>query len=312
MTSTTRAKRAGTFALILSAVLGYIPFGLLAPIFPREAELRDASGPAVGVIFAAYACATFIVSPFVGSLLVPRVGRRGSLLLGLVWLGLATIAFAFVTALPAGTAFVAGSIAIRAVQGAGASVIGVTIYSLCAELYGDTEDLTTYMGVVEVAIGLGYMFGPPAGGLAAQLGGFRAPFFLFGTLPLAAVPLVACLLPPGGEAPRRLSADAGETMVALPSGSAGVAILALLRRPLVLVMLATAAVSNTAYSFFEPVLQRHVGDLVPTSAKLGLLFSLVAVCYIVCCPLVGVLARPTYLGSPTVVVLGQHLAPLLL
>lgn len=159
------------FTVVFIDLLG---FGLLIPILPTFATTQlHVSEFAVGIALAIYSLVQFIFNPFLGSL-SDRYGRRRIILYTLLINAVGYVIFAYTTS------FIMLLVA-RVIAGIGGSSIGV------AQAY--IADVTTKenrskgMGLIGVAFGLGFVFGPILGGVLSQFGyyvvGIAAATFSF-------------------------------------------------------------------------------------------------------------------------------------
>ncbi|MCK6604424.1 MAG: MFS transporter [Ignavibacteriaceae bacterium] len=146
------------FFVVFIDLLG---FGILIPILPTFAvnELHVNEG-AVGVAIAAYSFIQFIFNPIFGGL-SDRYGRRKIILFTLLLNATGYVIFAYTHNFPM-------LLLSRVIAGMGGSSIGV------AQAY--IADVTTPqersrgMGLIGVAFGLGFVFGPLIGGILSKFG----------------------------------------------------------------------------------------------------------------------------------------------
>ncbi len=157
------------------------------------------------------------------------------------------------------------------------------------------DEASFYLGVCELSTGLGYMLGPPLGGVLYNAGGFAAPFVALGALLLAAA---ACI---GGALPRSKGAnDSGSDGVEPPPPPG------LLRNARVWALLGACALANSDYALLEPSLGAHAAahGLASGAASVGALFALASAAYTLACPLAGWLAARERLGPRLLIVGG--------
>lgn len=167
-------KKSSLSLIFLVVFVDLLGFGILIPILPTFA-VKSLLLPesAIGVVLAVYSLVQFIFNPIFGSL-SDKYGRRKIILFTLLLNASGYIIFAFTHS------FLMLLIS-RVVAGIGGSSIGV------AQAY--IADVTTKenrskgMGLIGVAFGLGFVFGPIIGGLLSQFGymvtGFVAAGFSF-------------------------------------------------------------------------------------------------------------------------------------
>ena len=172
--TTTREPLPRGFWVIWSTVaLDMIGFGIVAPILGRYADRFGASGFQVGLLFASFSLAQMIFSPILGRW-SDRVGRKPVIVISLF----GTAIGSFITG-AAGALWVlfAGRL-IDGASGASVSVAQSAITDLATR-----EQRARMLGLLGMAFGVGFVFGPAIGGLAA-LGGPHIPFYVAGTLAL--------------------------------------------------------------------------------------------------------------------------------
>lgn len=190
--------------LFLVVFINLCGFGLVIPLLPLYARDYGASGATIGAIVAVYSLMQFVFSPMWGRL-SDRVGRRRVLLLCLAGAGIGHLLFAAAGSIP--LLFLA-----RIVAGLFAATLG-TAYAAAADVTSPAQRARG-MGVVGAAFGLGFVFGPPLGGLLATasaargLGGNVVPGLFAAALTFAALLVTFFALPetktqPSPAAPSR-------------------------------------------------------------------------------------------------------------
>ncbi|MCW5898429.1 MAG: MFS transporter [Flavobacteriales bacterium] len=168
--------------LFLTVFIDLLGFGLVIPILPTYAVELGASSFEVGLVMALYALMNFIFSPFWGSL-SDRYGRRPviaftvaiTMLAFLLLANAHSLALLFAARMLAGI----GSANIAASQ---AYITDVT----------PVERRAKTLGLIGAAFGLGFIFGPPAGGLIKEHFGMDAVGY--SAMALSALNLMLVLL----------------------------------------------------------------------------------------------------------------------
>lgn len=147
--------------IFLVVFIDLLGFGILIPIIPTFAyKVLNVNESAIGIVVAVYSLTQFLFNPVFGSL-SDRFGRRRIILFSLLLNAAGYILFAF-------THSFLMLIAARVISGIGGSSIGV------AQAY--IADVTTPqerakgMGLIGVAFGLGFVFGPMLGGIFSGFG----------------------------------------------------------------------------------------------------------------------------------------------
>ena len=163
----------GFWVIWSTVALDMIGFGIVAPILGRYADRYGASGFQVGLLFASFSLAQMIFSPILGRW-SDRVGRKPVIVISLFGTALGS----FITG-AAGALWVlfAGRL-IDGASGASVSVAQSAITDLATK-----EQRARMLGLLGMAFGVGFVFGPAIGGLAA-LGGPHIPFYVAGMLAL--------------------------------------------------------------------------------------------------------------------------------
>ncbi|EOD34660.1 hypothetical protein EMIHUDRAFT_455551 [Emiliania huxleyi CCMP1516] len=248
-------------------------FSILPAFFPQEAKSKGMSDDAVGIVFACFPAVIFLTSPFAGPFM-SRHGKKWVYTTGLVVVAISTICFSVASYMPAGSPFATWCLLIRLTQGLGSAMEETAAYALIADM--DTDNVSTraafaefaqrtslrnpgsfhsqvsfFMGLTEISTGLGYMVGPPLGGMLFAAGGFATPF--------VAAALIYYRLPPDDR--RRSSDDAG------------------------------GANSDYAFLEPTLADHAKARGHASSEASIGLLFSISSVTYTLACPLIGSLAR---------------------
>lgn len=147
--------------IFLVVFIDLLGFGILIPILPTFAvKVLSMNESSVGIVVAIYSLTQFLFNPLFGSL-SDRFGRRNIILISLLLNAAGYIVFAF-------THSFLMLIISRVIAGIGGSSIGV------AQAY--IADVTTVqerakgMGLIGVAFGLGFVFGPMLGGIFSKFG----------------------------------------------------------------------------------------------------------------------------------------------
>jgi DHA1 family tetracycline resistance protein-like MFS transporter len=253
---------AGFGVLWSTVAIDLIGFGIAIPVLSLFAKNEfGASSTMAGLIFASFSFAQFLMAPILGRL-SDRIGRKPVILLSLF-----------------GTA--AGSILTGAAVGVwmlflgrlidGASGASVSVAQAAATDLAHPEDRPRVLGMLGAAFGIGFTVGPAIGGVAAWLGGPRAPFYVAAVL--AAVNGILAIR----RLPETRSPRASEAAPA-PVRSRRFGTIVELRRLLVVGFLSTAAFAGFEATF--SLLGEHRFSLTESSAAwvfvfIGVLSSLI-------------------------------------
>ncbi len=135
-------------------------FGIVIPLLPLYAVKHDPTPVQFGLLMASYSAMQFLFAPVLGWL-SDRYGRRPVLLLSLLGSAFGYILFAFAHTL-------LGLFVSRIAAG----IMGGNIGAAQAVIADTTQgpERARGMGLVGMAFGLGFIFGPAIGGFAVHLG----------------------------------------------------------------------------------------------------------------------------------------------
>jgi len=149
-----------------------VGFGIVVPLVPLYSRHYGASGWMIGVIIASYSAMQFVFSPIWGRL-SDRHGRRPILLVSTAGAALSYALFAIGSGL-ANHALALGALLVSRIL-AGACGGNITVAQAYIADITPPEDRSKRMGLVGMAFGLGFIFGPAISGIALKLGGATAP-----------------------------------------------------------------------------------------------------------------------------------------
>ncbi|HED03945.1 MAG TPA: MFS transporter [Candidatus Fraserbacteria bacterium] len=147
-------KRSPLAILLLTVFIDLLGFGLIIPLLPLYARQLQASPFEIGLLMASYSLMQFIFAPIWGQI-SDRVGRRPIILLSLLGSVLAYTLFGLASSLP--LLFLARLLA---------GLFGGNISAAQAYIADITppEERARGMGLIGMAFGLGFIFGPALGG----------------------------------------------------------------------------------------------------------------------------------------------------
>jgi MFS family permease len=266
-----------------AAVFSSAGYGLLAPILPDVANQKHVPTEALGMIFATFPAVMSLSSPLVGRYVLPTLGLRRSLLIGMMWLGLSTAAFPVILLVHDVAPWVAVCVLLQAAQGFGSAVVETGLVALCIEEVGDDTNITTTMSWIEVFSAAGWMIGPPMAGFLSENAGFATPFLVFGGVALFFVPFFYLQAPPEPTTNNSKVEQLDKALVQATNFD-------VLRQRGVCVALSMVILSNSAYNFLAPTLRDHTKALIPSTSRLGLLFLTNCIAYFMALPFVTELA----------------------
>lgn len=160
------------FVVFLTVFIDLIGFGIVVPLVPMYSRHYGAGGLLIGVIIASYSMMQFLFSPIWGRL-SDRHGRRPILLVSTAGAALSYGLFAIGSGL-ADPALALGVLLASRVL-AGACGGNITVAQAYVADITPPEDRSKRMGLIGMAFGLGFIFGPAISGIALKLGGATAP-----------------------------------------------------------------------------------------------------------------------------------------
>ena len=170
-------RKPSVLVIFLTVFIDLIGFGIVVPLVPIYGKHlvpdivgpRWAQGLAIGIIIASFSAMQFIFSPIWGRL-SDRYGRRPILLISTAGASVSYVLFAVSAILPSHLAALILMVVARSFAG----LFGGNITVAQAYIADITppEQRSKKMGLIGMAFGLGFIFGPAIGGLSLKhLGG---------------------------------------------------------------------------------------------------------------------------------------------
>jgi MFS family permease len=179
-------RRRAFTVLFIAVFASTMGVGFIGPLLPLYARDLGAAGLSLGMIFAGFSAARFLLVPFIGRL-SDRYGRRIFLAIGLIlYSGFSLLYISAETALHL--------ILIRALHGVSAGMVIPIAQAYIGDLSPEGRE-GSYMGTFTVSLFAAFGIGPLLGGPLAERFGMRAPFIVMGALSLVAFVLVVTRLP---------------------------------------------------------------------------------------------------------------------
>ncbi len=164
-------RKTSILVIFLTVFVDLVGFGIVLPMLPTYADEFGASGWLNGLIVASYSFAQFIFAPIWGRW-SDRIGRRPIILMSLFGSSCSYGLFAYASTMEGGQAlmwlFVSRFFA--GVCGANLSVASAYIADIT-----EPEKRSKRMGLIGMAFGLGFIFGPAIGGASIKLMGATGP-----------------------------------------------------------------------------------------------------------------------------------------
>ena len=162
------ARKASLLIIFLTVFIDLVGFGIVLPMLPLYSKEFGASGLAAGGIVAAYSLMQFIFSPIWGRL-SDRVGRRPVLLISTAGACISYSVFA-IGCVEKNVLLLLASRLAAGICGANLSVASAYIADI-----SPPEDRSKRMGLIGMAFGFGFIFGPVLGALSAGWFGVAGP-----------------------------------------------------------------------------------------------------------------------------------------
>jgi MFS family permease len=164
--------------IFLTVFIDLVGFGLILPLMPVFTKNFGASEMMVGAIVASFSAMQFLFAPFWGQL-SDRIGRRPVLLMSTATASISYLLFALGCHRhdAVGLWIILGSRLLAGLCGANIGVAQAYIADITPP-----EQRSRRMGLIGMAFGLGFIFGPALGGAAVKFMGYTGPGLVAATL----------------------------------------------------------------------------------------------------------------------------------
>jgi MFS family permease len=164
-------RKPSLLVIFLTVFIDLIGFGIVLPQLPLYAESYHANWFELGLLMASFSAMQFIFAPWWGRL-SDRIGRRPVLLVSIAGSVVAYVWFALATQFTGATAIwlIIGSRVFAGICGANITVAQSYIADITPP-----ENRSKRMGLIGMAFGLGFIFGPWIGGRSAGWFGESGP-----------------------------------------------------------------------------------------------------------------------------------------
>jgi MFS family permease len=166
-----RTRRKSLLIIFLSVFIDLIGFGIVLPLLPIYSEHFLATDLEIGLIISSYSLMQFLFAPAWGRL-SDRIGRRPVLLISNFGSAASYALFAIASVQAPSTArwLLLASRVFAGICGANLSVASAYIADI-----SPPEHRSKSMGLIGMAFGLGFIFGPALGAFAAKGLGLQGP-----------------------------------------------------------------------------------------------------------------------------------------
>jgi len=167
-------KKPSILIIFLTVFIDLIGFGIVLPLLPIFAKNFNANGFTIGALIASYSVMQFIFAPIWGRL-SDRFGRRPILLISTAGAAISYSIFAVGSGMPGQTGLMVLFISriFAGIAGANVTVAQAYIADISAP-----EERSKRMGLIGMAFGLGFIFGPALSGVAMHFFGSTGPGWL--------------------------------------------------------------------------------------------------------------------------------------
>lgn len=193
-------KKPSLLIVWLTVFIDLIGFGIIVPLLPVFARRFNENSYLIGLVLASFSLLQFLFAPVWGRL-SDRIGRRPVLLLSTAGAALSYVLFA----VGAGQANAVHALVLIGLARSLAGAFGGNITVAQAYIADVTppEHRSKKMGLIGMAFGLGFIFGPAIGGISLKHLGETGPGWIAAGLCVVNFIFALCLLPesrqPGGE-----------------------------------------------------------------------------------------------------------------
>jgi len=164
-------RKPSLLIIFLTVFIDLIGFGIVLPLLPIFSKDFGAHGFMIGLIMASYSVMQFLFAPWWGRL-SDRIGRRPVLLISTAGAALSYSLFAIACRFPGAT-----GLWLLLISRTFAGICGANITVAQAYIADITppEKRSAKMGLIGMAFGLGFIFGPAIGGIIYKYFGITGP-----------------------------------------------------------------------------------------------------------------------------------------
>lgn len=166
------SRKSSILVVFLTVFIDLIGFGIVVPLVPIFSRHYGANGFVIGAIIASFSAMQFIFAPIWGRL-SDHHGRRPIMLISTAGAALSYVLFAISSGLENHLAALWALLLSRAFAGACGG--NITVAQAYIADITPPENRSKRMGLIGMAFGLGFIFGPAISGVALKFGGTTAP-----------------------------------------------------------------------------------------------------------------------------------------
>jgi MFS family permease len=184
-------RKPSVWIVFLTVFIDLVGFGIVLPLLPIYSRNLNASGLVIGSIMASFSAMQFLFAPAWGRL-SDRIGRRPVLLVSTAGAAISYAVFAIGSGVSGTTA-----LWVLLISRVFAGICGANITVAQAYIADITPlgERSKKMGLIGMAFGLGFIFGPALGSLGIQFFGLAGPGWLAAGLCAANFLLTYAILP---------------------------------------------------------------------------------------------------------------------
>jgi multidrug resistance protein len=172
-------RKPSVLVIFLTVFIDLIGFGIVVPLVPVYSRHFDAHGVVIGIIIASFSAMQFIFSPIWGRL-SDRYGRRPVLLTSTAGAAVSYVMFAVSTGLENHSTALVMMVVSRAFAGLCGG--NITVAQAYIADISPPDQRSRKMGLIGMAFGLGFIFGPAIGGLSLKYFGSTGPGWVAASL----------------------------------------------------------------------------------------------------------------------------------
>ena len=158
-------KNKALLAISIVVFVDLLGFSIILPLLPYYAKTFDATPAMIGYLVASYSICQFIAAPILGGM-SDKFGRRPLLIYSQLGSFVGFVLLGFANSLP----LLFLSRIIDGISGGNLTIAQAYIADVTPP-----KERAGAMGVIGIAFGLGFIVGPPIGGLLATQFGYEAP-----------------------------------------------------------------------------------------------------------------------------------------
>ena len=184
-------RKPSLLVIFLTVFIDLVGFGIVLPLLPIYSKDLGANGFVIGAIIASFSAMQFLFAPAWGRL-SDRIGRRPVLLVSTAGAALSYVLFGWGSSLRPEIALIVifASRVLAGIAGANITVAQAYIADITPP-----EKRSQRMGLIGMAFGLGFIFGPALGGLSYKALGIMGPGYIAAALCVFNLLLAYAILP---------------------------------------------------------------------------------------------------------------------